>query len=138
MCPRRIPTEITADLFSEKGEEYFRDLETDLLERMLEDTDQAVISVGGGMPVRERNRKLLRSLGLVVYLSATRQTILERVKNDGSRPMLSGGDLERKVEQLMREREALYRQTAHIDVRTDGRSVRQVLKIIGQETRKFG
>ena len=52
--------------------------------------------------------------------------------------MLSGGDLERKVEQLMREREALYRQTAHIDVRTDGRSVRQVLKIIGQETRKFG
>ena len=105
---------------------------------MLEDTDQAVISVGGGMPVRERNRKLLRSLGLVVYLSATRQTILERVKNDGSRPMLSGGDLERKVEQLMREREALYRQTAHIDVRTDGRSVRQVLKIIGQETRKFG
>ncbi len=130
---REIP-----DLFSEKGEEYFRDLETDLLERMLEDTDQAVISVGGGMPVRERNRKLLRSLGLVVYLSATRQTILERVKNDGSRPMLSGGDLERKVEQLMREREALYRQTAHIDVRTDGRSVRQVLKIIGQETRKFG
>lgn len=130
---REIP-----DLFSEKGEEYFRDLETDLLERMLEDTDQAVISVGGGMPVRERNRKLLRSLGLVVYLSATRQTILERVKNDGSRPMLSGGDLERKVEQLMREREALYRQTAHIDVRTDGRSVRQVLKIIGQEARKFG
>ncbi len=130
---REIP-----DLFSEKGEEDFRDLETDLLERMLEDTDQAVISVGGGMPVRERNRKLLRSLGLVVYLSATRQTILERVKNDGSRPMLSGGDLERKVEQLMREREALYRQTAHIDVRTDGRSVRQVLKIIGQETRKFG
>ena len=130
---RRIP-----DIFAEEGEGYFRDLETKLLGRMQEDTFDSVISVGGGMPVRERNRKLLRSLGLVVYLSATRQTILERVKNDGSRPMLSGGDLERKVEQLMREREALYRQTAHIDVRTDGRSVRQVLKIIGQETRKFG
>ena len=129
---REIP-----DIFAEHGERYFRDLETDLLKRMQEDTHHAVISVGGGMPVREQNRKLLRDLGFVIYLSATRQTILERVKNDGSRPMLSGDDLERKVEQLMGEREALYRQTAHIDIRTDGRSVRQVLKIIGQETRKF-
>ena len=64
--------------------------------------------------------------------------MLERVRDDGSRPMLEGGDLEAKVERLMRGREAIYRQTAHVNVRTDGRSVRQVLQIIEQETRRFG
>lgn len=130
---REIP-----DIFLKDGEEYFRDLETELLLRMQEDTYHAVISVGGGMPVRKQNRELLRSLGCVVYLSASKQTILERVKNDGSRPMLNGGELEARVEQLMKDREALYRQTAHIDVRTDRRSARQVLQIIEQETRRFG
>lgn len=125
------------EIFAEHGENYFRDLETALLKKMQEDTYDSVISVGGGMPVRSRNRKLLRNLGCVIYLSAVKQTILERVKNDGSRPMLSGQDLETRVEQLMREREALYRQTAHIDVRTDGRSVRYVMKIIEQETRRL-
>lgn len=130
---RQIP-----DIFAEKGEPYFRDLETELLENMQKDTRDTVVSAGGGMPVRKKNRELLRELGCVVYLSASRQTILERVKGDGSRPMLNGGNLEERVEMLMREREALYRQAAHIDVRTDGRSVRHVVQIIEQETRKFG
>ncbi len=126
------------DIFAEDGEAHFRDLETDLLRRMQEDTEHAVVSVGGGMPVRPENRELLRSLGCVVYLSAEKQTILGRVQNDGSRPMLNGNDLETRVGQLMRERESLYRQAAHVTVRTDGRSLHQVLRIIDQETRRFG
>lgn len=125
------------DIFEQHGELYFRDLETDLLYRMQEDTKDSVISVGGGMPVREENRKLLRSLGCVIYLSATKETILERVKSDGSRPMLNGDDLEKRVETLMKERQALYKKAAHLDIRTDGRSLHQVVQIIGQESRKF-
>lgn len=130
---REIP-----DIFAEDGEAYFRDLETELLCHMQGDTYHTVISVGGGMPVRKQNRELLRSLGCVVYLSASRQTILERVKNDGSRPMLDGDDLEARVKRLMRERENFYRQAAHVMIRTDGRSVPQVVRIIDQETRKYG
>ncbi len=125
------------EIFAEYGEPYFRDLETDLLRRMQEDTDRSVISVGGGMPVRKENRALLQELGCVIYLSASKQTILERVQNDGSRPMLDGDDLEARVEQLMKARESLYRQAAHLDIRTDGRSIHQVLQIIDQETRRF-
>jgi shikimate kinase len=125
------------EIFSSCGEAYFRDLETDLLRRMLEDTKDTVISVGGGMPVREENRALLRKLGCVIYLSATKETILGRVKNDGSRPMLNGEDMEAKVSSLMKARESLYRQTAHLDIHTDHRNVRQVLQIIDQEIRKF-
>lgn len=125
------------DIFAEYGEPFFRDLETDLLRRMQTDTGHAVISVGGGMPVRKENRELLRSLGCVIYLSATKQTILGRVQSDGSRPMLNGDDLEKKVEELMRAREHLYKEAAHLDIRTDGRNVHQVIQIIEQETRKF-
>lgn len=125
------------DIFERYGEPYFRDLETALLKNMQIDTENSVISVGGGMPVREENRELLRSLGCVIYLSASKQTIMERVKNDGSRPMLNGEDLESRVDTLMKARESLYRQAAHLDIRTDGRNVHQVLQIIEQETRRF-
>lgn len=125
------------DIFSAYGEEYFRNLETELLRNMQDNTKHAVISVGGGMPVREENRVLLRKLGCVVYLSASKETILSRVGRDGSRPMLNGEDLEKRVEQLMRDREALYRQAAHVEVKTDGRSVYQVEQIIRQESRRF-
>lgn len=125
------------EIFDTHGEPYFRDMETDLLHRMLKDTQNAVISVGGGMPVREENRSLLRKLGCVIYLSASKETILSRVKNDGSRPMLNGDDLESRVTALMKARESLYRQAAHLDIRTDGRSISQVLQIIEQETRRF-
>lgn len=125
------------DIFEEYGETYFRDLETDLLKRMQEDTKNAVISVGGGMPVRECNRRLLRRLGCVIYLSATKQTILGRVQNDGSRPMLNGDSLEARVERLMKEREVLYKQAAHLDIRTDRRNVFQVAQIVEQETRRY-
>ena len=125
------------DLFDEYGETYFRDLETDLLRRMQEDTTDAVISVGGGMPVREENRELLRSLGCVIYLSASKQTILSRVRNDGSRPMLNAENLDERVTQLMKARESLYRQAAHLDIRTDERSIHHVIQIIDQETRRF-
>ena len=125
------------DIFSSYGEPYFRDLETDVLKRMQEDTRNTVISVGGGMPVRVENRALLRSLGCVIYLTATKRTILCRVRNDGSRPMLNGEDLAEKVEQLMNARERFYKQAAHIYIRTDGRTIHQVVQIIDQETRRF-
>ena len=125
------------DIFSKYGESFFRDLETDLLRRMKEDTRHSVISVGGGMPVREENRKLLRALGCVIYLTAEKETVLEGEKSDGSRPMLNGEDLEQRVERLMRERESSYRKAAHLCVRTDGRNVHQVAQIIRQETRRI-
>lgn len=125
------------ELFDERGEGYFRDLETELLKKMLMDTKGAVISVGGGMPVRKENRELLRMLGCVIYLSATKETILSRVRGDGSRPMLNGEDLEARVIRLLQERETLYKKAAHVEVRTDGRSVYQVMQVVDQETRKW-
>ena len=52
-----------SDIFASKGEVYFRNLETDMLNKLLErDTQNCVISVGGGLPVKEENRELYHSL----------------------------------------------------------------------------
>lgn len=51
--------------------------------------------------------------------------------------MLNGEDLAEKVEQLMNARERFYKQAAHIYIRTDGRTIHQVVQIIDQETRRF-
>lgn len=125
------------EIFQSEGESYFRDLETKLLKDMQEDTKDSVISVGGGLPVRPENRALLRKLGCVIYLSAEKETILGRVKNDGSRPMLQGEDLEARVTRLMREREAYYQEAAHLEIWTDRRSVRQVIHVIRKQTEKL-
>lgn len=126
-----------SDIFSEYGEAYFRDLETKLLEDMQTDTTQSIISVGGGMPIRRENQELLRKLGCVCYLCASKETILTRVNNDGSRPMLNGENLEKKVEALMQSREKIYQQAAHLEIPTDAHSVSEVVQMILQEKKDF-
>ena len=106
-------------IFDENGEGYFRDLETKALERILASGKQAVISVGGGMPVREENRKLMRSIGTVVYLTASQDTLYNRLVNDRKRPMLRGTDIRGRIRSLMDQREAIYLEAADLCVPTD-------------------
>ena len=69
-----------SDIFSSKGEEYFRDLETQLI-KDLQKKDNVVISCGGGAVLREENVTEMKKSGKIVLLNATPETILERVKN---------------------------------------------------------
>lgn len=67
------------DIFATYGEEYFRNLETDLLIEM-QDKKNVVISCGGGVAMRERNVEEMKKNGKVVLLTASPETIYERVK----------------------------------------------------------
>ena len=116
-----------SEIFEKDGEVVFRDMETDLLKRLQERTDGFVLSLGGGMPVREENRKLLRNLGCVVYLKTSKEEILRRVSGDRNRPLLQGGALEDKVTALMNAREGIYMETSHEEVVTDGKSVEDLV-----------
>ena len=110
-----------SDIFAEDGEQAFRDMETDLLKRLQDSKDAFVLSIGGGMPVREENRALLRKIGTVVYLKTSKEEIIRRVSGDTNRPLLQGGALEEKVTSLMNAREQIYMETAHREVVTDGK-----------------
>ncbi len=124
---RKIP-----DIFAEDGEAVFRDMETELLKRLQEKEDRFVLSIGGGMPVREENRELLRNLGKVVYLKTSKEEIIRRVSGDTNRPLLQGGTLEEKVADLMNAREEIYMETAHVEVLTDDKRPEELVeKIMG-------
>ena len=105
------------DIFRDSGEETFRDMETQAIKELAQVCDNCVISVGGGLPVREVNRSLLKELGIVVYLEAS----VKRLSHDNTRPLLAGGHLREKIESLMTAREALYKDAADVIVKTDGR-----------------
>ena len=77
------------DIFANDGEEAFRDLETQLLHKMLDDKlNKHLISTGGGMILRSENRELLRQLGFVVWLSCSVEESYERTVRNNSRPLL--------------------------------------------------
>ena len=57
-------------IFAESGENYFRDLETEMLKE-LADEDNIIVSCGGGMVLREENRRLMKENGVIIWLDAT-------------------------------------------------------------------
>lgn len=116
-----------SDIFATDGEGYFRDRETDCLKKLIESANNQIISVGGGLPMREENRKLLQELGQVFYLRAKGETIYERLKDDTTRPLLQGNDPLTKIRTLLEERDPYYRAAADVVITVDGKSFQQIL-----------
>jgi shikimate kinase len=128
-----------ADYFSSHGEPAFRAVETRILREVC--TENAVVSLGGGVPTQEANREILcsaaRANSLVVYLQTSPTELAARIRRaPGKRPLIDGdGHLNyagtlRRVEVLMDEREGFYQECANLVVKTDGRSIPQVAREI--------
>ncbi len=111
------------EIFEKLGEEAFRDMETQCLEKLLEEPKGQIIAVGGGLPVRGCNRRLLKKLGWVVYLRIKPETVCSRLAGDTSRPLLQGGDKEEKVRMLMEKRAFLYEEAADLIIDVDEKTI---------------
>lgn len=111
------------ELFEEKGEAYFRDLETTVLRKVLQEYN-IVLATGGGAVLRDENCGLMKNNGWVVALSATVDDIISRVGEDPNRPLLAGGARER-VTALLEERKHAY-SFADVTIATSGKSTEQV------------
>lgn len=107
-------------IFEEKGEPYFRSLETKLLVE-LQSKSGLLVSCGGGVVLREENVAEMKKSGLVVLLTAKPETILERVKNNDDRPLLRGNKNVPFIENLLNQRMPKYMAAADLIVETDGR-----------------
>lgn len=123
-----------SDIFAAEGEEYFRMKETACLRKLLKSVSNQIISVGGGLPLREENRKLLHELGQVFYLRADAGTIYERVKGDRTRPLLQCSDPEERIRTLMDARDAFYTDAADVIIQVDGKSFEQIINEIEAHT----
>lgn len=118
-----------SQIFTERGEEAFRKLETELLDE-LASRSPCIISCGGGMVLREENVRKMKEQGTIILLSATPQTIYEHVKDSVSRPLLNGHMDVDYIAGLMEQREPKYQAAADICVRTDGMVPRLVAQKI--------
>ncbi len=116
-----------SEIFEQDGEEAFRDMETELMEMVIsEHMRETVISLGGGLPVREKNRELLKRAGKVVYLRTSPETVYDRLKGDETRPLLKSEDPLARIKELQDKRGQIYEDAADIIVDTDGKSPEEV------------
>jgi len=120
-------------IFDIEGEEGFRDREQHMIADLTA-REGIVLATGGGVVLRDANRKALRKNGVVVYLRASIDSQLERTKASKHRPLLETGDRRAALESLMAAREPLYRREADFIVDTDnlsaGRAARQIARKI--------
>ena len=108
-----------ADIFAKEGEPAFRARERDAC-TALAARNGLVIATGGGAVLFEDNVKALAQNGAIVFLRVREQTVLERLQNDTSRPLLQRDDKEAAVHALMQQRAPLYEAAAHVTVDADG------------------
>lgn len=117
------------EIFERWGEKRFRDEESAALGR-LEETVPAIIVTGGGIVLRADNIERLRELGTVVWLTATRDVLQERLARTNKRPLLQTPDPEATIARLLAEREQFYAAAADHTVDTSELDHAQVAQAV--------
>ncbi len=126
LIERREGRSISA-IFAEEGEEYFREQETRLLQELAERPYSRIISVGGGTPVKQENRQLLKKCGTVFYFRLRPETVYERLKEDTARPLLQCENPLEKIRQMMEARKSAYENSADYIMDVDDMTVEEIL-----------
>ena len=108
-----------SEIFEKDGEEYFRSVETGMIDRIA-DMKPCIVSCGGGMVMRDVNVQKMKKIGKIVLLTATPETIFEHVRYSTNRPLLNGNMNIPYIAKLMEAREPKYKAAADIVIETDG------------------
>jgi shikimate kinase len=116
-------------IFEREGEPKFRQREKEAIEALTR-LEPLVLATGGGAILLPENRDLLAQRGCVVYLITSVEQQAHRVSHARHRPLLTNGDPEATLRQLMAEREPLYCSVADLKVTTDGRKIQAVAEEI--------
>lgn len=111
------------EIFANRGEEEFRRIEREVVADLCPQ-QPAVIATGGGTFVDEDNRRRLRALGIVVCLTTSLDTVLERVERNTKRPLAKGAPARETLGELLERRMVAYRQ-ADVMIETDSLTIEQ-------------
>jgi len=114
------------EIFSEKGEKYFREIEKRIIEKV-SNFQGYVISTGGGVVLSEDNISNLSKNGIIFWLKASPETIYRNVINTdiADRPVLKEGDVLKQINKLLKEREEYY-ENAHFTISVDEKSIEEI------------
>lgn len=122
-----------SEIFSTKGETYFRKLEEQSLERLIKENKEKILilSLGGGTLMSEANRRIIRKCTRCIYLRASLELLTERLMtHKGKRPVVDNIDdasLHEEISTLFEKRKPGYEAAASIIIDVDGKSVRTLL-----------
>ena len=127
-CGYSIP-----DIFEKFGEEHFRDLETEQLRKM-NTIENHVISTGGGIILRDDNRKLMKDLGIIIFLDINIGSQVDRVRNRKNRPLLNNKNLKDNLLSLKKIRDPIYKKISNYIIDVSGKErdkvINEIQKII--------
>lgn len=116
-------------IFEIEGEEGFRERESRVLDELTA-ADRVLVATGGGAVLRECNRQWLKERGVVVYLQASIEQQLSRLRHDKSRPLIQLEDRQAKLIELACQRDPLYAKLAEFTFPARNRSVDQSVERI--------
>ncbi|GAB6184036.1 shikimate kinase [Thermodesulfovibrio hydrogeniphilus] len=123
-----------SDIFKNFGENRFRDIESEIV-KIVSKKSGLVIATGGGVVLRQENIENLKNSGIVFWLTASEDTIYERVKSSKDRPLLQVENPKERIKQLMQKRKPLY-EKADVIIDTEGLTIEKVAeKIISEYER---
>ncbi len=130
------------NLFDEKGEEFFRKLETETLKE-ISNGNELIISLGGGTIVSDTNLEILKSHGTIIFLESSFDSIYKRLRYKRDRPVLMASNEEEvkrdefinRISKIYSERKKYYEQ-ADLKINTDkisvGETVDKITKIVNK------
>lgn len=113
-------------IFEKEGEAGFRKREQNIIDE-LTGMDNVVVATGGGAVLAEANRQNLRARGQVIYLAASPEQLYRRMARDKNRPLLQKGDRRQLINDLLAERDPLYRSIADIVLPTGERAIKRTV-----------
>ena len=112
----RFHTKVS-QIFAEKGEAHFRDLERRMLHEVAE-FENVVVSCGGGTPCFFDNMEYMNQSGSTIYLKATPETLYAHLKmGKGVRPLLlnkTPEEVQVFIREQLKQREPFYSKAKHI------------------------
>jgi len=123
------------EMVVENGWVYFREREKEII-RDVAAMQGRVIATGGGAVMDEENAELLKNHGILIWLDADVETIVQRIQNDSrsdeKRPFLSGNDLLQETIDILEQRAPVYRRLADFSVNTTNKGIDEIVDEICQ------
>ena len=128
-------------IFHEKGEKFFRNLETTTLQNVINNTKNTknikniknngkkyVISTGGGIVLRDENRQLLKQFGYNIYLQTDTNILVQRLMTDTQRPLLKNKEnLAENLQNLYNQRNKFYLEVANLVIQTNNKNIDEII-----------
>ncbi len=110
-----------SEIFRDSGEKHFRDIESKVIRKIINNT-YCVFACGGGAILRRENISLIKKNSTVVYLMVSTREAIDRLSGSTGRPLIPEKNKNEKIKELIDKRSGLYSRYADIIINNQGRS----------------